>query len=81
MYWLSVASQQRTFCWKQGDLYPQGAAMSPTCTTYFIKSKSSLIKGIIILCTKKEKKVLQIKSWHYFLKPWKFYFLIIKKLF
>lgn len=30
--------------------------MSLICTTYFIKSKSSLIKGIIILCSKKEKK-------------------------
>lgn len=44
----------------KGDLYPQGAAMSPTCTTYFIKSKSSLIKVIIILCTKKEKKCYKL---------------------
>lgn len=56
MYWLSVASQKYAFCWKQGDLYSQGATMSLICTTYFIKSKSSLIKGIIILCSKKEKK-------------------------
>ena len=62
LYIHMASTKDQTLCYvlkKYSD--PLGAPVRFVVMTYFIKSKSSLIKDIIILCTiKKEKKCHQL---------------------